>query len=90
MVVLGGAVSCERGNPVVAAPWCMVAQGGLMRSERKHSLSTEQFPVSAYVGTSKNLTNALFSLKARVLLGNVTSLLLKLQGYLAHKKTHPP
>jgi len=30
-------------------------QGGLMRSERKHGLSTEQFPVSAYVGSSKNL-----------------------------------
>ena len=29
--------------------------GGLMRSERKHGLSTEQFPVSAYVGSSKNL-----------------------------------
>ena len=25
-----------------------------MRSERKHGLSTEQFPVSAYVGSSKN------------------------------------
>ena len=24
-------------------------------SERKHRLSTEQFPVSAYVGSSKNL-----------------------------------
>ena len=32
-----------------------VQQGGLMRSERKHGLSTEQFPVSAYVGISKNL-----------------------------------
>ena len=27
----------------------------LMWYERKHGLSTEQFPVSAYVGTSKNL-----------------------------------
>jgi hypothetical protein len=26
-----------------------------MCSERKHGLSTEQFPVSAYVGSSKNL-----------------------------------
>ena len=26
-----------------------------MRSERKHGLSTEQFPVSAYVRSSKNL-----------------------------------
>ena len=26
-----------------------------MRSERKHGLSTEQVPVSAYVGSSKNL-----------------------------------
>ena len=26
-----------------------------MRSERKHGLFTEQFPVSAYVGSSKNL-----------------------------------
>ena len=26
-----------------------------MRSERKHGLSTEQFPVSAYVGSSENL-----------------------------------
>ena len=26
-----------------------------MRSERKHGLSTEQFPVSAYAGNSKNL-----------------------------------
>ena len=26
-----------------------------MWSERKHGLSTEQFPVSAYVGSSKNL-----------------------------------
>ena len=25
-----------------------------MRSKRKHGLSTEQFPVSAYVGSSKN------------------------------------
>ena len=30
-------------------------QGGLMGSERKHGLSTEQFPVSAYLGSSKNL-----------------------------------
>jgi hypothetical protein len=30
-------------------------QGGLLRSERKHGLSTEQFPVSAYIGSSKNL-----------------------------------
>ena len=28
---------------------------GLMGSERKHGLSKEQFPVSAYVGSSKNL-----------------------------------
>ena len=26
-----------------------------MRSGRKHGLSTEQYPVSAYVGSSKNL-----------------------------------
>ena len=26
-----------------------------LKSERKHGLSTEQFPVSAYVGSSKNL-----------------------------------
>ena len=26
-----------------------------MQSERKHGLSTEQFPVSAYGGSSKNL-----------------------------------
>ena len=26
-----------------------------MSSERKHGLSTEQFPVSAYAGSSKNL-----------------------------------
>ena len=30
-------------------------QGGLMRSERKHGISTEQSPVSAYLGSSKNL-----------------------------------
>ena len=30
-------------------------QGGLMRSERKHGHSTEQFPASAYIGCSKNL-----------------------------------
>jgi hypothetical protein len=34
-----------------------------MRSERKLGLSTEQFPVSAYVGRSKNLKD----LKVRVL-----------------------
>ena len=28
-----------------------------MRSERKHGLSTEQFPASAYVGSPKNLTD---------------------------------
>jgi hypothetical protein len=30
-------------------------RGGLMWSERKHGLSTKQVPVSAYVGSSKNL-----------------------------------
>ena len=30
-------------------------QGGLLWSERKHGLFTEQFPVSAYIGSSKNL-----------------------------------
>ena len=30
-------------------------QGGLMWSERKHGLSTEQVPVSAYVGSSNKL-----------------------------------
>ena len=29
----------------------------LLLFERKHGLSTEQFPVSAYVGSSKNLKN---------------------------------
>ena len=29
----------------------------LIRNEQKHGLSTEQFPVSAYPGSSKNLKN---------------------------------
>ena len=36
-------------------------QGGLMWSERKHGLSTEQLPVSAYVGGSKNLKDLMDS-----------------------------
>ena len=31
--------------------------GGLMWSERKHGLFTEQFPLSAYVGSSKTFTD---------------------------------
>ena len=30
-------------------------KGGLMRSERRHGLSTEQFSVSAYLKSSRNL-----------------------------------
>ena len=32
-------------------------KGGLMWSERKHGLATEQFPVSPFAGSSKNLQN---------------------------------
>ena len=32
-------------------------QGGLMWSERKHGFFAESIPVSAYVGSSKNLKN---------------------------------
>ena len=47
MVVLGwGAFSYKRGTPVA------VTTATLMHED---TLSTEQFPVSAYVGSSKNL-----------------------------------
>ena len=35
--------------------WFSFVQEGLKRSVRKHGLSTEPVPVSAYVGSSKNL-----------------------------------
>jgi len=41
--------------------------------ERKHGLSTEQFPVSAYVGSSKNLKDILPRQGCVVVLGLITS-----------------
>ena len=45
----------RRRNAIRRDPPRSSVQGGLMRSERKHGLSTEQVPRSAYVGSSKNL-----------------------------------
>ena len=50
---------------------------GLMWSERKHGLSTEQFPVSAYAGSSKNLKDLKMPRSWY-------------RGGLAHKNNHPP
>ena len=51
----GGGGSYERGIPVAAHLFGRDSTGAARRTERKHGLSTEQVPVSAYVGSSKNL-----------------------------------